>query len=305
MGTNETLEDFYRTHPAAKSLPQLPDLNNREHGHFNVFSREFCNRYTSYSRRDFYKISLLLGKGKLSYGDQEIDVNRNALVFFNTNVPYSWEAVSEEQTGYFCLFTEEFIRNGSRFKNAIDYPVFRGDVIPVFFITDKQEKELFALFQKMSAELDSGYVHKYALIRSYLELIIHEAMKMETAHAHDAHMDGPARLTSQFLELLDRQFPIDSPEHKLQLKTASDYASRLSIHVNHLNRALKEVTGKTTTEHITDKVMQHSKLLLRQSNWSITEVAYCLGFEYAAYFNNIFKKQTGITPKSYRETHKM
>jgi len=51
--------------------------------------------------------------------------------------------------------------------------------------------------------------------------------------------------------------------------------------------------------------MQHSKLLLRQSNWSITEVAYCLGFEYAAYFNNIFKKQTGITPKSYRETHKM
>ncbi|MCE7039400.1 AraC family transcriptional regulator [Dyadobacter sp. CY312] len=305
MGTNETLEDFYRTHPAAKSLTQLPDLSNREHGHFNVFSREFCNRYTSYSRRDFYKISLLLGKGKLFYGDQEIDINQNALVFFNRNVPYSWQAISEEQTGYFCLFTEEFIRSGSLFKNATEYPVFRGDSITVLFVSDMQERELLTLFKKMSAELDSGYVHKYALIRSYLELVIHEAMKMEPGHANDVHMDGSARLTSLFLELLDRQFPIDSPEHKLRLKTAGDYAAKLSVHVNHLNRALKEVTGRTTTEHITEKVMQHSKVLLRQSNWSITEVAYCLGFEYAAYFNNIFKKQTGITPKSYRETYKI
>ncbi|WP_221392340.1 AraC family transcriptional regulator [Dyadobacter sp. NIV53] len=305
MITNETLEDFYRNHPAAQRLPKLPDFKNGEHGHFNVFSRKYCTKYTSYNRRDFYKISLLIGKGKLFYGNQEIEINRNALIFFNRNVPYSWQAVSEEQAGYFCLFTEDFINDGSRAKNITDNPLFRGDSIPVFYIDKIQESELFNIFQKMSKELESGYIHKYDLMRSYLDLIIHEAMKMLPSESAGAHMNGSARVTSLFLELLDRQFPIDSPEHKLQLKTANDYASRLSIHVNHLNRALKEITGKTTTEHIIEKVILHSKVMLRQSNWSVTEVAYCLGFEYAAYFNNIFKKQTGITPKSYRETHRV
>ena len=302
---NETLEDFYRTHPAAKSLPQLPDFKNREHGHFNVFSRKYCTKYTSYNRRDFYKISLIIGQGKLFYGNQEIEINRNALIFFNRNVPYSWEAVSENQGGFFCLFTEDFINDGNRSKHATDNPLFRGDNIPVFFIDKDQENDIYDIFQKMSKELESGYIHKYDLMRSYLGLIVHEAMKMQSLVSSSAYMNGSTRITSLFLELLERQFPIDSPEHKLQLKTAKDYAEKLAIHVNHLNRALKEVTGKTTTEHIIERVVLHSKVMLRHSNWSITEVAYCLGFEYAAYFNNIFKKQTGITPKSYRETHRL
>ena len=302
---NETLEDFYRTHPAAKSLPQLPDFKSREHGHFNVFSRKYCTKYTSYNRRDFYKISLIIGQGKLFYGNQEIEINRNALIFFNRNVPYSWEAVSEKQGGFFCLFTEDFINDGNRSKHATDNPLFRGDNIPVFFIDKDQENDIYDIFQKMSKELESGYIHKYDLMRSYLDLIVHEAMKMQSLVSSSAYMNGSTRITSLFLELLERQFPIDSPEHKLQLKTAKDYAEKLAIHVNHLNRALKEVTGKTTTEHIIERVVLHSKVMLRHSNWSITEVAYCLGFEYAAYFNNIFKKQTGITPKSYRETNKL
>ena len=183
--------------------------------------------------------------------------------------------------------------------------MFRSDTIPVLFLNKDQEKDLTDIFEKMNRELESGYVHKYDLIRNYLDLIIHEAMKMQPSDPLGAHMNGSVRITALFMELLERQFPIDSPEHKLQLRSANDYASKMAIHVNHLNRALKEVTGKTTTEHIIDRILQHSKLMLRHSNWSITEVAYCLGFEYAAYFNNIFKKQTGITPKSYRENHRL
>lgn len=305
MSTNETLEDFYRTHPAALSLPKLPDLRNGDEGHFNVFSREFCSRYTSYNRRNYYKISLIIGKGKLFYGNEEIDINSHALAFFNPNVPYSWQAVTEEQSGFFCLFSEVFLLHGNPMKNMTAHPLLRKDAVPVYFIDSTQEANLMAIFLKMASELESGYIHKFALIRNYLDLIIHEAMKMEPHPATGPHMAGSSRLSALFLELLERQFPIDSPENKLQLKSAQDYASRLSVHANHLNRSLKEVTGKTTTEHITDKVLQHSKLLLLQSSWSINEIADCLGFEYAAYFNNIFKKQTGITPKSYREIHKI
>ena len=70
------------------------------------------------------------------------------------------------------------------------------------------------------------------------------------------------RLTSVFLELLERQFPIESADNPLQLKTAQDYANNLNVHVNYLNRAVKEVTGKPTTTHITERIISEAKALL-------------------------------------------
>lgn len=299
MIPNETVAHFYQTHPAAKGL-KGPDKATGDEGHFNVFSRVFCNKYTSYARRDFYKISLILGKGKITYGNQEIEINRNALVFFNRNVPYSWQAMSEEQSGYFCLFTDQFLSTINRSATVSNCPILRSDSIPVYFINDEQQEYLLSIFGKMQADIESSYVHKYDLMRNYVNVLAHEAMKMQASEISDVHVNGSAKLSSQFHELLERQFPIESPEHKLKLKTAKDYATRLGVHVNHLNRALKEITGKTTTEHIIDRVLAQSKVMLRHSNWSVAEIAFCLGFEYPAYFNNLFKKQIGTTPKSYR-----
>lgn len=301
MIVSESIEDFYKTHPAAKRASGDPFSSTLQYGHFNVFSRKFCNRYNAYSRRDYYKISLILGKGNLTYGDSKIEINQNALVFFNRNVPYSWETSSEQQSGYFCLFNDDFLNGMNRTKNFMDSPILKHDTIPVYFINEQQEQYLLEIYQKISAEMESGYVYKYDLIKNHVNLIIHEALKMQSSQAAGYHTNGSRRIASCFSELLERQFPIDSPEHKLQLRTAKDYAQRLSIHINHLNRALKEVTGKTTTEHITERLIQESKILLIKSNWSVTEIAFCLGFEYPEYFNNLFKKHTGITPNSFRK----
>ena len=78
------------------------------------------------------------------------------------------------------------------------------------------------------------------------------------------------------------------------------HALHLSVHANHLNRVVKEVTGKTTTGHIADRIVKEAKALLLHTNWNVSEIAYSLGFEYPAYFNNFFKKQTQQTPRSFR-----
>jgi AraC-like DNA-binding protein len=100
--------------------------------------------------------------------------------------------------------------------------------------------------------------------------------------------------------LLERQFPIESQHQKLALRTAKDYADRLSVHVNHLNKVLKENTGKTTTEIISSRITQEAKILLKQTDWNISEIAYCLGFEQLAHFSNFFRKQTSIAPNLFR-----
>ncbi len=99
---------------------------------------------------------------------------------------------------------------------------------------------------------------------------------------------------------MERQFPIDSPENILTLKSPADFAQNLSVHVNHLNRAVKEVTGKTTTNHIADRIVKEAKALLVHTDWNVSEIAYSLGFEYPTYFNNFFKKHTELSPKSLR-----
>ncbi|MHA4806723.1 helix-turn-helix domain-containing protein [Flavitalea flava] len=298
MKQAETLEEFYHRVPQAN--PAGLGLHNAGLGHFNVFPRNACHPNTTYSRRDFYKVSLIIGTGKLHYADKWISIDRPALLFSNPVIPYSWEAVSEIQEGYFCLFTEAFVHPDEKKATLQDSPLFKIGGNPVFFIDDKQQQKIKTVFEQMLDELETQYVHKYDLLRNYLHLIIHEAMKMQPAVSFEKNTHAPARITSLFLELLERQFPIDTPENALRLKTANDYAKNLSVHPNHLNRSVKEITGKTTTGIIAERITREAQALLKHTDWNIAEVAYSLGFEYPAYFTNFFKKHTGIPPGAIR-----
>ena len=277
-------------------MPQRTDVKQ-----FNVFETEtFCVKPMPYNRRDFYKISLVTSTAMLFYADKGIKIDRPALLFTNPLIPYSWEPVSAP-SGYFCLFTEEFLTTGNRTESLQDSPLYRIGSNPVFFLNDEQVIFISGLFKKMMTEIDTGYLYKYELLRNYVHLLIHEALKLQPNTTWFKQHNASERIASLFLELLDRQFPIDSPQASLRLKSANDFALHLSVHVNHLNSSVRKTTGRTTTTHITEKVVQEAKALLLHTDWSVSEIAYSLGFEYPTYFNNFFKKQTGHTPLSLRK----
>ncbi|MNV12694.1 HTH-type transcriptional regulator ChbR [compost metagenome] len=152
----------------------------------------------------------------------------------------------------------------------------------------------------MIDEQESDYQFKDELIRNYISLIVHESLKLEPAEDFEQGKNAASRLTSVFLELLERQFPIETIETPLKLKTAQHFARYLNVHVNYLNRAIKEVTGKPTTAHITERIVSEAKALLQHTDWNISEIALALGFESPTYFNNFFKKNTGTNPKKVR-----
>lgn len=304
MGKSESLSEFYNRINITSNVDVFSRQTNerKKLGHFNVYRRsDFgCKAASPYNRRDFYKMSMIIGTGNIYYANKGIKIDRNALLFSNPTIPYAWEAISPQQKGFFCLFTHDFISPSLRNESLQESPLFKIGGDPVFFIDEKQEAFLTDIFDKMLMELESEYVHKYDLLRNYVNLVIHEALKSQPANTYFQHTNGSTRIASLFIELLERQFPIDSTEHVLRLKTASDYAAHLSVHANHLNRAVKEITGKTTTEHIADRITQEAKALLTHTKWNVSEIAYTLGFEYPAYFNNFFKKQTNQTPGSFR-----
>lgn len=268
---------------------------------FKVFQIEDDSNSTRvYSRKEFYKICLTTGKSKIHYADRSFEAEGTVLFFGNPHIPYSWETLSRTYIGYTILFSEDFLYPDNRSESLQQSPLFKIDGTPILEISESQRDFLNGLFQKMIEEQASEYQYKDDLIRNYIHLILHEALKLQPSENFHRNKNAAERLTSVFMELLERQFPIETADKALSLKTANDYARHLSVHVNYLNRAVKEVTGKPTSTHISERIIGEAKAMLQHTDWNVSEIAYALGFDYPTYFNNFFKKHTGTTPSILR-----
>ncbi len=284
-----------------QSPQELQQLNLKLRG-FKVYEvRNTLAGLPDYSRKDFYKICLHYGKSTIHYADKSVKLDGFNLFFGTPHIPYSWEVESAEHNSFTCIFTEDFLNNKERLKSLQESPLFRIGGTPVFALNEQVYLFVRSVFQKMLEEQDSGYQYKDELIRNYINLIIHETHKLQPSDQYFKTGNASSKITNLFLELLERQFPIDDPTQTLLVKNPADFAEKLNIHVNHLNRSVKESTGKTTKDHISERIVSEAKALLQHTTWNIADIAYSLGFDYPAYFNNFFKRITGATPNSVRK----
>ncbi len=299
MDPTQTLADFYQT-----KLQWMPPNLRQELSHFNVFRLDdFVGPHAQpvpYSRKDFYKISLIVGRNRYHYADKVVEVEDNALLFANPLVPYHWEPLAGPQTGFFCIFTEAFLPLPPAGGAPGSFPVFEPGGQPIYFLSAAQRAEVEQLFEKMLAEIDSDYAYKYDLLRTYVLELIHRAQKLAPATTLYRSANAATRIASLFTELLARQFPIEAPQQRVRLRSAQAFAAQLAVHVNHLNRSLKEVTGKTTTQLLAERLVQEAQALLRHTDWPVSRISYCLGFEEPAHFTHFFRKHTGLVPTAAR-----
>lgn len=295
MVLSETIEEFYQ-----HKLNFLPLNLRNEIGHFNVFRIEDCiTAPVRYSRKDFYKVTLMRGKNRYHYADRSIDQEGSTLLFFNPNVPYTWEPLSEDSTGFFCIFSKSFFTENT-FGGLNELPMYRIGGKPAYQLNELQDRKVTEIFLKMFEELDSEYAFKYDLLRNYVTELTHLALKSSPLENLFQHPNSKSRITAVFTELLERQFPIETPSQRFTMRSANDFAQQLAVHVNYLNRAVKETTGKTTTDAIAERLLGEAKILLKHTDWNISEIGYALGFDEPSHFNNFFKKQTAFTPTDFR-----
>lgn len=285
----------------------LTDQHHLDVGHFNVFNiadtYAHCNGkpVMTYNRRSYYKISLINGKNRVEYADKTMDVDQYAVLFATPKIPYRYQALDENQQGHFCVFTSNFVTRANSGLALDELPIFSPQSDFVFAITEDQYAAVEAIFKKMHSEINSDYTYKYDLLRTYLIELIHAGQKLKPFPVSVPATNASTRIFTLFVELLERQFPVGQPGHVMQLKTASDFADQLALHVNHLNKVLKESTGKTTTEIISARILQEARMLLRTTSLNVSEVAYSLGFEEVAHFSNFFKKHTTTSPAAFRD----
>lgn len=307
---SSTLLEFYEKIAAVTEGGMdylLPNGIDSEHGHINIVDvRELFLRFKGgnnimpYNRKAYYKISLVCTKSICEYADRVIQIQNYALVYGTPKVPYNWIPQEEVNDGFFCIFTADFLVTGNAGFVLDELPIFQAGSYPVFEISREDIENVKNIFKKIQAELKSDYVYKHDLVRNYLLELIHYGQKLQPLTTEVVSHNASARVSSLFMDLLERQFPIATPGQKVYLRSAKDYAGQLSVHINHLNKVLKENTGKTTTELINGRLVQEAKILLRHSDWNISEIAYSLGFEQLSHFSTFFKKQTSVSPNTIR-----
>lgn len=293
----ETLQEFYK-----RKFNWISESIHYESEHFNVFKFDpqtgLNTQPIPYKKRDYFKVVMMTGHGKVHLANKIVEVKKNALIFSNPQVRSKWEQTSLTHRGFFCVFNQGFLRTH---WVSNQYSVFQPQGKHVFELTGAQVDWVSGIYGRMLEEINSEYIHKYDVLRNLVMELVHLGMKMSPGTNFDAQpINASQRITMLFMELLESQFSSADLQQPLRFRSPSDFANQLNVHVNHLNRSIKEATQKTTSQIIGERISYESKLLLRHSGKSVSEIARIMGFPEVSRFNNFFKKQVKTSPLKFR-----
>ncbi len=290
------------------TLRDLPDLIPvlREHVEdwtIRVFNREHheCRNYLSPNRREFYKVLLVTkGAGVFTMGLNTYYIDEPTILFIHPNDIISWKNLSDVSGGYYCLFRKTFLQEHPQLKATIDkYGLFTDKQRSVIRLGAADVEELSKLFARMQEEELSNDQLRDDAMQAYLQLLM-------VAGARVAHFPEPDSVSEEFrhvhefFQLLEEETSHINHTSPIRIKTAKEFAANLALHPNHLNALLKKHTGQNVSTHIRNRLLEASKILLRQTDWPLQDIAYSIGFSEQPNFNLFFKKNTGFTPAEFR-----
>ena len=237
-------------------------------------------------------IYLTDGEATMNIGSATYTIRRHEGLFVPAGQVFSFENVDINQ-GYLCNFHDGFIigKFGSRdrllafefLKVWGNFHIRFGDLAAQYVL-----QGLERIFHDYS---EHGLQHT-DLLQSYWVALLYEVNE-----AYEPLTDGrPPRsvaLANRFKELL---FSNCKTHHRV-----TDYAALLNVTPNHLNKILKQTTGKSPTRWIDETLIVEAKVLLYQTDFTINEVAAEIGIFDSSYFSRLFKKYEGITPSHFRK----
>ncbi|SDI00617.1 helix-turn-helix domain-containing protein [Myroides phaeus] len=176
---------------------------------------------------------------------------------------------------------------------------------PLLLLNEKHEEFVRIIVEKIEEELDSCFPSQSEQIKRLIELLIYKNYKIQPIQTWDRENTNKGRVCQNFLDLLEMQFPVTKNGLKLQANKPSYFADKLNVHINYLNYTVNQSLNISTSQCIKDRIISESKNLLHYTEWSISEIAFTLGFQSPGYFSASFKKETGLTPNQFRKTHKI
>ena len=293
------------------TLRDLPDMipvfrEFFEDWTIRVFNREQheCRNYLSPNRREFYKALLITkGTGVFTMGLNTYYIEEPTLLFIHPNDIISWKNLSEESGGFYVLFKKSFISKHLQLKAIIDkYGLFSDKSKSVIRLTENEVPRISQYFEKMQEEeQDETSQFREDSMQAFLQLLMVESMKVARFPKPDEVTEDYSNI-HQFFDLLEKETSGINYANPIRIKTAKEFANDLQMHPNYLNAVLKKHTGQNASTHIRNRILDEAKALLVQTDWSLQDISYSVGFAEQPNFSQFFKKNTGYTPAEFRRS---
>jgi AraC family transcriptional regulator, transcriptional activator of pobA len=254
---------------------------------------------------NFYCISLKKNiAGKTKYGQQYYDYDKGTMTFLAPKQVLSLDAphadTLSESSGYALLIHPDFLYKHPLATTIKNYGFFSYAVNEALHLSEKEEKNMEEIFQKIDEEYQHIDRHTQDIILSQIDLLLNYSNRFyerqfitRKAVNHD--------VLTRMEQLLNDYF-----DHDKTLKsgppTVESLANQLNLSPHYLSDLLRSLTGQSAQQHIQEKLIEKAKEYLSITNLSVAEIAYQLGFEYPQSFNKLFKKKTNISPLEFRQT---
>lgn len=138
-------------------------------------------------------------------------------------------------------------------------------------------------------EVIRGLVQAFSYtVISLMRLYRQEEEEEETG----AGMNRNKQLFNKFMALLKL--------YHARARGVKFYADKLCLTPNYLSGVIREYTGKTATEWVNEYVILEARSMLRNSDMSVSEIAYKLHFPSQSAFGKYFRQHVGVSPRQYR-----
>lgn len=233
----------------------------------------------------FYVID---GKGEFNIQGQRFPVKANDFVIINPQVEHTELSSPDEPLEYIVLGI-----NGLSFSNLT--PVSEGGHPFSFFNLRDEQKDILRYLNAMVQEATSQSMSYELVCHNLLEILLIKILR----HQHfDLEVSKQSKATKDISFI---KHYLETYYHEsIQLE---DLASMTHLSRFYISHSFKKEIGMSPMEYLIAIRIKESKILLRTTNYSISQVADIVGFTTPTYFSKQFRKSTGISPTDYREQY--
>ena len=221
------------------------------------------------------------------------EVGINTFFFLPAHQITHHDFMSADTEGYFCHFDFDiFTKHLPELNILRDFPFlqFIGD--PTVAVDASIRPFILNIFQRLEAEYQKETIDNFNIVAVYLLALFTEIKRFYNPSV-STKRSSALTITQNFKDALSN--------HIYEKQRVSEYADMLAVSPNHLNKCVKTATGQSAQDLLNEMVLLESKILLRQTDLSINEIAFKITQQDASDFSRFFKAKTGLTPKQYKQ----
>ena len=252
------------------------------------------------------ELYLLSMKGKMNggtfqYGKSSYDFEDGTLVFVAPKQIMSFANQIEEldDSGWTILFHPDLIRKSELSTTIKNYSFFTYEANEALHLSDKEKQSLFELVKNIEIELNQNIdKHSQDIIIQNLESILKYSNRYYDRQFH-TRTNSNKDFVSKFEQYLHSYFS-SSDLIELGMPSIKQCGEAMNMSGAYLSDLLKIETGSSAKDHIHSYLIEKAKTNLLNSNLSISEIAFNLGFDYPQHFSKLFKNKTGVSPSQFR-----